>query len=146
MEASKELVGELLIDLEGAPVRKYELEELVPVLEKYKYMSCPSIKNDISAFRYIRRFGIMDGIAALRGYSHWTYVQENKFPGQDSDSDKVFVFKMLEVGPGSGYTWSNECNLEEIWRTRGSCSITSSVSSNGPPWLTMSMTPHIVES
>jgi hypothetical protein len=102
MEASKELVGGLLIDPEGAPVRKYELEELVPILEKCKYMSSPKIKNDVSAFRYIRRFGVMDGIAALRGCSHWAYVQENKFPGQGSDSDKVFVFKMSEVGPGSG--------------------------------------------
>jgi hypothetical protein len=59
MEASKELVGELLIDPEGAPVRKYDLEELV----------------------HIRRFGVMDGITMLRGCSHWAYVQENKFPG-----------------------------------------------------------------
>jgi seryl-tRNA synthetase len=81
IEASKELVGELLIDPEGAPVRKYDLEELVPVLEKYKYMSSPSIKNDVTAFRYIRRFGVMDGIAMLRGCSHWAYVQENKFSG-----------------------------------------------------------------
>jgi hypothetical protein len=29
----------------------------------------------------------MDGIATLRGYSHWIYVQEKKFPGQGSDSD-----------------------------------------------------------
>jgi hypothetical protein len=53
MEASKELVGELLIDPEGAPVRKFDLEELVPILEKYKYMSSPSIKNNITAFKYI---------------------------------------------------------------------------------------------
>jgi hypothetical protein len=71
MEASKELVGELLIDPEGAPVRKFDLEELLPVLEKCKYMSSPSIKNDVTAFRYIRRFGVMDGIATLRGCSHW---------------------------------------------------------------------------
>jgi hypothetical protein len=44
-------------------------------------MSSPSIKNDVTAFRYIRRFGVMDGIATLRGCSHWAYVQENKFPG-----------------------------------------------------------------
>jgi hypothetical protein len=62
MEASKELVGELLINPDGAPVRKYDLEELVPVLKKCKYMSFPSIKNDVTTFRYIRRFGIMDGI------------------------------------------------------------------------------------
>jgi hypothetical protein len=70
MEASKELVGELLINPDRAPVRKYDLEELVPVLEKCKYMSSPSIKNDVTAFRYIRRFGVMDGIATLRGCSY----------------------------------------------------------------------------
>jgi hypothetical protein len=53
MEASKELVGELLNNPKGAPVRKYDLEELVPVLEKCKYMSSSSIKNDVTAFRYV---------------------------------------------------------------------------------------------
>jgi seryl-tRNA synthetase len=70
MEASKELMGELTIDPDGAPVRKYDMEELVPVLEKYKYMSSLSIKNGVTAFRYIQRFGVMDSIAILRGYSH----------------------------------------------------------------------------
>jgi hypothetical protein len=70
IEASKELVGELLINPDGAPVRKYDPEELVLVLEKCKYMSSPSIKKDVTAFRYIRRFGVMDGIATLRGCSH----------------------------------------------------------------------------
>jgi hypothetical protein len=54
MEASKELVGELLIDPKGAPVQKFDLEELLPVLKKCKYMSSPSIKNDVTVFRYIR--------------------------------------------------------------------------------------------
>jgi hypothetical protein len=70
MEASKELMGELLIDPEGAPVRKYDLEELVPILEKCKYMSSPSIKNDVTTFKYTRRFGIMDSITMLKGCSH----------------------------------------------------------------------------
>jgi hypothetical protein len=70
MEASKELMGELLIDPKGVLVRKYDLKELVSVLEKCKYMSSPSIKNDVTPFMYIRRFGFMDGIAILRGCSH----------------------------------------------------------------------------
>jgi hypothetical protein len=74
MEASKELVGELLIDPERVPIRKYDMEELVPILEKCKYMSSPSIKNNVTTFRYIQRFGVMDGIATLRGCSHWAYV------------------------------------------------------------------------
>ena len=44
----------------------------------------------------------MDGIAKLRGVSIWAYVQRNQFPRQSDDADKVFVFKMSEVGPGSG--------------------------------------------
>jgi hypothetical protein len=37
MEASKELVGELLINPDGAPVRKYDLEELVQIYELPKH-------------------------------------------------------------------------------------------------------------
>ena len=70
IEATKEFVGELLIDPEGAPARRFYLEELVPALDKCKYFNSPSIKNDITAFRYIHRFGIINGIAMLKGYSH----------------------------------------------------------------------------
>ena len=119
MEASKELVSDLLINPKGVVVRKFDLEELVSVLEKCKYMSSPSIKNDVTAFKFIRRFGVMDSIATLRGCSHWVYVQENKFLGQGSDSDKVFVFKMSEVGPGSGVHLVKRMqfggDLEDAW-------------------------------
>jgi hypothetical protein len=81
------------------PTKTFTFEELVPVFDKYKYMSSPSIKNDVTSFKYIRRFGIMDGITTLRGCSKWPYVQENMFPGQGSNFDKIFVFKMSEVGP-----------------------------------------------
>jgi hypothetical protein len=61
----------------------------------------------------------MDGIATLRGCSHSAYVQENKFSGQGSDSDKVFVFKMSEVGPRSGVHLVNRMqsggDLEYAW-------------------------------
>jgi hypothetical protein len=50
----------------------------------------------------MRRFGVMDNITKLRGASNWRFVQQNRFPGQGADMDKVFVFKMSEVGPGSG--------------------------------------------
>jgi hypothetical protein len=59
-----------LLDPEGASARKFDLEELIPVLDKCEYMSSPSSKNDVTTFKYIRRFGVMDGIAMLRGYSH----------------------------------------------------------------------------
>jgi hypothetical protein len=61
----------------------------------------------------------MDGIAMLRGCSHWAYIHENKFPGQGLDSDKVFVFKMLEVELGSGVHLVKRMqlggDLEDMW-------------------------------
>jgi hypothetical protein len=99
MEATKELVEALQLRPEGALAKTFTFEELVPVLDKCKYLSSPSIKNDVTSFRYIRRYGVMDGITMLKGCSNWPYVQENMFSGQDFDSDKVFVFK---VDPGSG--------------------------------------------
>jgi hypothetical protein len=77
-------------------------EELVPVLDKCKYMTSPSIKNNVTTFKYLRRFGVMDSITMLRGCSHWPYVQKNMFPGQGFDFDKVFLFKMSKVGLGRG--------------------------------------------
>ena len=44
----------------------------------------------------------MDGITKLRGLSNWAYVQRNMFLGQGDNSDKVFIFKMSEIGPRSG--------------------------------------------
>jgi hypothetical protein len=45
MEASKELVGELLIDPKRVLIKKYDLEELVYVLEKCKYMSFQALER-----------------------------------------------------------------------------------------------------
>jgi hypothetical protein len=66
MEATKELVGELLLRPEGVLAKTFT-EELVPVLDKCKYMSSPSIKNDVTSFRYIWRDRVTDGITMLRG-------------------------------------------------------------------------------
>jgi hypothetical protein len=99
MEASKELVGELLINSDGVPVRKYDLEELVPEVQIYELSKHQERLHHVQVYSKV---WVMDGIATLRGCSHLAYVQKNKFPGQGSDSDKVFVFKMSEVGPGSG--------------------------------------------
>lgn len=61
----------------------------------------------------------MDSITKLRGSSNWAFIQENKFPGQGSDVDKVFVFKMSEIGPGSGVDLVRRMqpggDLEDAW-------------------------------
>ena len=43
--ATKELVEELLLHRKGVPGRTFNLEELVPIFDKCKYMSLPSILN-----------------------------------------------------------------------------------------------------
>jgi hypothetical protein len=44
MEATKELVGELLLRPEGAPAKTFTFEELVPVLDKCRYMSSQALR------------------------------------------------------------------------------------------------------
>jgi hypothetical protein len=61
----------------------------------------------------------MDSITILRGCSNWPYVQKNMFPSQGSNSDKVFLFKMSEVGPCSGVDLVKQMhlggNLHDAW-------------------------------
>ena len=102
MEASKDLLGEYLIRDENDPPTVLSLNELEPVFDSCKELNSPSLQNRVYTFKYLRRFGVMDGITKLQGLSNWAYIQRNMFPGQGDDSDKVFIFKMSEVGPGSG--------------------------------------------
>jgi hypothetical protein len=68
---------------------------------------------------YLQRFWVMDSITRLRGCSNWPYVQKNMFPYQGSNSDKVFLFKMSEVGPGSGVDLIKQMqpggDLQDAW-------------------------------
>ena len=102
LEASKDIVGEFLLHEDTDTHRLLSLDELEPVFESCRELNSPSLRSKVTLFKYLRRFGVMDGIAKLRGVSSWAYVQRNQFPGQGDEKDKVFVFKMSEVGPGSG--------------------------------------------
>jgi hypothetical protein len=44
----------------------------------------------------------VDGIAKLRSVNTWVYIQRNQIPGQGDETNKIFVFKMSEVGPDNG--------------------------------------------
>jgi hypothetical protein len=119
----QELLGKLLLAPQGVPAKTMTFEELVPVLDKCKYMTSSSVKNsrknNVTTFRYLQRFGVMDSITILRGCSNWPYVQKNMFPSQGSNSDKVFLFKMSEVGPCSGVDLVKQMhlggNLHDAW-------------------------------
>jgi len=66
LETTKELVGELLLRPDGVPLKTLNIEELLPILDKYKYFSSPNIQNEVTSFKYLRRFGVMDNITKLR--------------------------------------------------------------------------------
>ena len=70
-------------------------------------------------FKYLQRFGVMNVITKLRGLNNWAYIQKNMFPGQGNDSEKVFIFKMSKVGPGSGVDLVRRMqsgrDLEHVW-------------------------------
>ena len=81
MEATKELLGEFLLRPDGDSSRVMDFSDLVPVLDKCKYITSPNIRNEVSSFKHLRKFGIIDSITKLRGASKWAFVQESKFPG-----------------------------------------------------------------
>ena len=114
MEASKELVSDLLINPEGAAVQKFDLEELVPVLEKCKYMSSPSIKNDVTAFKFIQRFGVMMASPRLEAVATGPTCRRTSSRDRALTQTKFLFSRCPKWGLDSGFTWSNECNLEEI--------------------------------
>ena len=102
LEASKDIVGEFLLYENTDKHRLLSLSELEPVFETCRGLNSPNLRSKVTSFKFLRRFGVMDGIAKLQGVSNWAYIQRNQFPGQGDDANKVFVFKMSEVGPGSG--------------------------------------------
>ena len=81
MEATKELLGEFLLQPEGDSSRDMEFNNLVPVLDKCKYITSPNIQNEVSSFKHFKKFGIIDSITKLHGASKWAFVQESKFSG-----------------------------------------------------------------
>ena len=74
MEATKELLGEFLLRPDGDSSRVMDLTDLVPVLDKCKFITSPNIGNEVSSFKHFRKFGIIDSITKLRGASKWAFV------------------------------------------------------------------------
>jgi hypothetical protein len=101
-EPSKNIVGEFFLSGHNDILRLLSLKELKPMFESCRELNFPNLCSKVTSFKYLQRFGVMDGIAKLQGISNWAYVQRNQFPGQGDDAHKVFVFKMSQVGPGSG--------------------------------------------
>ena len=108
MEADKDLLGEYLLHNEDDFTRVLSLKELEPIFDCCKELNSSNLRNKVTTFKYLRRFGIMDGITKLKGLSNWMFVQWNMTPDKGSNSDKVFIFKRSKVGLCSGVdlvTW-----------------------------------------
>jgi hypothetical protein len=146
MEATKKLVEELLLDLEGVLARKFDLEGLVPILDKCKYMSSPSIKNGMTAFKYIYRgLGSWTASPCLEAVATGPSFRRTSFRVRARTRTRYLFSRCPRWGPDSSALDQNECNPVVIWKTRGSCLIMSSIPSIGRQWLATSMTLHIVE-
>ena len=102
LQASKDIVGEFHHSDDSDIHRLLSLKKLEHMFESCRELNFPNLRSKVSTFKFLRRFGVMNGIAKLRGVSNWAYVQRNQFPGQGDDADKVFIFKMSDVGPRSG--------------------------------------------
>ena len=70
MEISKDLLSQYLIRNEDDPPTVLSLNELEPVFDSCKELNSPSLQNRVYTFKYLHRFGVMDGITKLRGLSN----------------------------------------------------------------------------
>ena len=74
MEATKELLGEFLLRPKGDSSKVMDFTDLVPTLDKCKFITSPNIRNEVSSFKHFRKFGIIDSITKLHGASKWAFV------------------------------------------------------------------------
>ena len=102
IDTSKDLLSNFLLCNGGHSPMVLSLQMLEPSFDSYKELNSPSFRNRIYTFKYLPRFGIIDGIIKLRDLSNCIYVQKNMFLVQGNDSHKVFIFKISKVSPGSG--------------------------------------------
>ena len=85
---------------EGTKLSEMEFSQ---VLEKWSMLNTPSVKNMIRDARvHCGDGGYIDNILKLKKTSTYDYIHDNRFPGQGSMKDIVYLFKMSIVGPQSG--------------------------------------------
>jgi len=75
-------------------------DELEEVMDRFQYLSSPNIRNVISSFHSNNRGGIIDNIMTMKKESKFEFIHDSIFPSQGKE--KIYVFKMLTKGPGSG--------------------------------------------
>jgi hypothetical protein len=100
MAASKEFLDKYLIHNSPGPKKMLRAQEVEDILDKFEHLSSPNLRNTISLCRSGGKRGAYDSNMAMKKYTTIEYIHANVFPRQGKE--KVYVFKMLEDGPGSG--------------------------------------------
>ena len=100
LSASKDFLGQYLFHNGEGEKKMLKAKEMEEVMDRFQYLSSPSICNVISSFRSNNHGGIIDNIMTMKRESKFEFIHDNVFPGQGKE--KVYIFKMLTKGSGSG--------------------------------------------
>ena len=100
LSASKDFLGHYLFHNGEGEKKMLKAEEMEEVMDRFQYLSSPSIHNVISSFRSNSHGGIIDNIMTMKRESKFEFIHDSVFPSQGKE--KVYIFKMLTEGSGSG--------------------------------------------
>ena len=100
LSASKDFLGHYLFHNGEGEKKMLKAEEMEEVMDRFQYLSSPSIRNVISSFRSNNHGGIIENIMTVKRESKFKFIHDSVFSGQGKE--KVYMFKMLTEGPGSG--------------------------------------------
>jgi hypothetical protein len=118
LSCSKEMLDSELVHNGEGPKEKLTGQSLEAVMDKYELLASPSVRNNIVSLKHTPgKTGVIDSIMALKDSSKIDFIHGNIFPGQGKE--KVFLFKMLTEGDGSGVDLIKRIqpggNLENSW-------------------------------
>ena len=100
LSASKDFLGQYLFHNGEGEKKMLKAEEMEEVMDRFQYLSSPSIRNVISSFHSSNHGGIIDNIMTMKRESKFEFIHDSVFLAQGKE--KVYIFKMLTEGPGSG--------------------------------------------
>ena len=100
LSASKDFLTNYLFHNREGEKQMLKGEELEEVMDRFQVLSSPNIRNVISSFRSNNRGGVINNIMTMKKESKFEFIYNSVFPRQGKE--KVYIFKMLTEGPGSG--------------------------------------------
>ena len=84
LSASKDFLGQYLFH-NGEGEKKMLKAEEMEVMDRFQYLSSPSIRNIISSFRSGNHGGIIDNIMTMKRESKFEFIHDSVFPGQGKE-------------------------------------------------------------